>query len=176
MMKAFERHLEALASLEKDAFREKVQERWGRKLPKGLVEELSDFIVRLPRVERRVFHLWTWLQDDSQLKKAGSHFLTYMYQPDDFIPETEKSGLFGYIDDAYIAALFYEHMIDEIRHQKSRRLTQSDTELYRRAVRFKRKAGAVIPEEAIRIKLLIADLYESREEAARQLFSQAMPA
>lgn len=94
-----------------------------------------------------------------------------MYQPQDFIPENDRNGLFGYLDDAYLASLFYELMLEEIENSKQLRIRREDAELLRKVIGFRRKAGAVIPDEAIKIKDMLGELFAGEDAAFKTLFS-----
>lgn len=170
MLRALEKQLALLAADRNGSFERHIEARWGKKPPAGLQAELRDFVCLLPRIQKRIFSLYVWLPDNSKVKNVGSHFLTYMYQPDDFLPDSEKNGLFGYLDDAYLAALFYELMLEEIEHSKQFRLRKRDRELAKRTVRLRRKARAVIPDEAIKIKQMVGELFEGDETTFLKLF------
>lgn len=176
MLKAFQRQLDALAADYEGVFERAVQARWKGPLPKGLIKELKEFIRLLPVMERRIYNLYVWLPESSPVKSVGGYFLTYMYEPQDFIPETEKNGLFGYIDDAYLAALFYELMLEEIAAVQNFRLKKADSDLLRRLIRLRRKAAAVIPDEAIKIKEMLGGLFDGDDSLYQEIFNEKIPA
>ena len=93
MLNAFQKKLDALILDPDDKFERHVRERFGRNLPKGLAEELKSFVRLLPKIERRIFSLYVWLPPTSKVKEVGSHFLAYMYQPEDFLPENVNMDL-----------------------------------------------------------------------------------
>lgn len=171
MLMAFQRRLDELA-LDKDRnFEKSVVGRWkGAEMPSGLVEDLKAFVTLLPHIEKRIFALYVCLPETSKVKKLGSYFLTYMYQPDDFLPESETTGLFGYLDDAYIAALFYELIIEEIEVAETFELMATDRELAKKVLRLRRKAKGIIVDEAIKIKQMIGELFDGDESTYATLF------
>lgn len=176
MLKALQNQLDALAADYDKSFENQITKRWGKKPPPGLVKDLKEFVRLLPKMERRIFSLYAWLPESSRIKKIGSHFLTYMYQPDDFIPEDAKNGLFGYLDDAYLAALFFELMLEEIENSEQLRIKKEDRDFLRRLIRYKKKARAVIPEEAIMLNQMVGELFEGEENIYQGLFEGKIPA
>lgn len=176
MLRAFQRQLDALAADYDGAFERAVKGRWSGELPRGMIKELKEFICLLPAMERRIYNLYVWLPESSKVKSVGGYFLTYMYEPQDFIPETEKNGLFGYIDDAYLAALFYELMLDEIASTQNFRLKKTDSDLLKRLIRLRRKAAAVIPDEAIKIKEMLGQLFEGDETIYQEIYRERISA
>jgi uncharacterized membrane protein YkvA (DUF1232 family) len=172
MLKAFQYQLEAMAEDREGKFSEQIKKRMPKELPKSLEKEMKAFILMLPKIERRIFELYVWLPETSKVKEIGSHFLAYMYQPDDFIPECESNGLFGYMDDAYIAALFYELMIEEIENSQAYRLSKEDKELLRRLIQLRKKAQVIIPEESEKIREMIGELFEGNERIFQELFQK----
>ena len=175
MLNAFQKKLDALTLDPDDKFERHVRERFGKNLPKGLAEELKSFIRLLPKIERRIFSLYVWLPPTSKVKEVGSHFLAYMYQPEDFLPENDRNGLFGYLDDAYLAALFYELMLEEIQNSKQLRIRREDADLVRKVIGLRRKARSVIPEEAIKIKQMLGELFEGDKTTYQSLFAGNIP-
>lgn len=139
-------------------FSRRIHKRLGKLPPKGLKDELKEFILLLPAIERRILDLWLWLPASYKLKNTVSHFLTYMYQSHDFIPENEGNGLFGYLDDVYLAALFYESIINEIEGAMEFCLLREDGDVLGRIIGLKRTARSVIPDEAVRIEKMLEEL------------------
>lgn len=172
MLNAFQRKIDALILDPDDEFERKIQRRLGGRAKKGLCEELKEFIRLLPRIERRIYSLYVWLPADSRVKDVGSYFLTYMYKPQDFIPENDRNGLLGYLDDAYLASLFYEVMLEEIAGSNQLRIRRADADLLKRVIGLRRKAAAVIPDEAIKIKQMLGELFAGEETTFNSLFAK----
>ncbi len=171
MLNAFQKKIDALILDPDDELELMIEKRLGEKAQKGLANELREFIRLLPKIEKRIFSLYVWLPPNSKVKDVGSYFLTYMYRPEDFIPENERNGLFGYLDDAYLAGLFYELMLEEIENSKQLRIRKEDAVLMKKVIGLRRKAGAVIPEEASKIKQLIGELFAGDETTFNSVFS-----
>lgn len=170
MLNAFQKKLSALTLDPDDKFESHVRQRFGKNPPKNFSEELKGFVLLLPKILRRIFVLYAKLQPTSQVKEVGSHFLAYMYQPEDFLPENERNGLFGYLDDVYLAALFYELMLEEIESSKQFRISSEDAILLKKVTGLRSKAVAVIPEEAIKIRQMIGELFEGDKTTFISLF------
>jgi len=98
-----------------------------------------------------------------------------MYQPEDFLPENDRNGLFGYLDDVYLASLFFELMIEEIQDSKQLRIRREDAGLVRKVIGLRRKARSVIPEEAIKIQQMLGELFEGDETTYQSLFAGGIP-
>lgn len=172
MLKAFQYQLEAIAEDREGKFEKQIEKRMTKKMPKSLTQEMKAFILLLPMIEKRIFALYVWLPETSKIKKIGSHFLAYMYQPDDFIPESENNGLFGYMDDAYIAAIFYELVVEEIAEAQAYRLNKEDKELLKKLIQLRKKAQVIIPEESEKIREMLGELFEGQERVFQELFQK----
>lgn len=170
MLTALQLQLDVLSLNDEGKFEQKIRGRWQSDLPQGYVREMKEFIGLLPKIERAIFNLYVWLPDDSDVKKAGNHFLTYMYEPDDFIPEGDVNGLFGYIDDAYIAALFYELMIEEIVQTQGYRLREVDKVLLQKVMKLRKKAKKTIPKEADQIQEMLNEIFRGEKWIYDKLF------
>ncbi len=171
MLNSFQRKIDALILDPDDQFDMHIRKRIGVRAKKSLCEDLKEFIRLLPKVERRIFSLYILLPVNSKVKGVGSYFLTYMYNPQDFIAEDDRNGLFGYLDDAYLASLFYEVMLEEIESAKNLSVPMEDTVLLKKVIGLRRKAGGVIPEEAIKIKQMFGELFAGEEATFNELFS-----
>ncbi len=175
MLNAFQKKLDALVIDPDNRFEFQVSQRLGKKPSRGLIKDLQEFIRLLPLIEKRIFALYVRLPTTSKVKNAGSHFLTYMYQPDDFIPENARNGLFGYLDDAYLATLFYELMIEEIQDSRQTKIRREDVNLVKKVIGLRRKAQRVIQDEAIQIKQMLGELFEGDQTTYRALFGKKKP-
>jgi len=172
MLNALQKKIDALILDPDDPLELWVKKRLGSRTPKGLADDLREFIRLIPKMERRIYALYVWLPQDSRVKEVSSYFLTYMYKPDDFIPENDRNGLFGFLDDAYLASLFYELMVEEIESSNQARIRREDIDLVRKVIGYRRKAAAVIPEEAIKIRQMVGELFAGDETAFKAQFTE----
>lgn len=172
MLSAFQSQLDYLSQTDIEKFEQKIKERWTTNVPNAYIKEMKEFISLLPKVEKAIFDLYVWLPEGSNVKKAGEHFLTYMYEPHDFIPENESNGLFGYLDDAYIAALFYELLIEEVSETHEYRLRKKDKELVRKVGSLRKKAKKTIAAEAKKIHQMLAEIFRDEATIYNSLFGR----
>ena len=175
MVQVLQKQLEILAIDSAGIFSRRICKRLGKRPPKGLEDDLKEFVLLLPSVERRILDLWLWLPPSSKLKNTVSHFLTYMYQSHDFIPENEGNGLFGYLDDVYLAALFYEFIINEIEGAMEFCLLREDDDLLGRIIGLKRTARSVIPDEAVKIEKMLEELIKGDDKTYTDPFLKKTP-
>ena len=171
MLKAFSNQLKRLANDPTDRFHYHVLNRLGKKATADLEEHLKQFVLLMPTLVSRIYSLWKRMRPTSKVKEIGSFFLAYLYHPQDFLPEDEHNGLFGYLDDAYLTALVYELVLEELTHSEVQ-LLRVDEELLKKVIGLKRKAAAVIPEEAANIQYMVGEILEGEDETFSRLFQK----
>ncbi len=169
MLFAFREHLKALAQDDKDPFHAKVRARVGKRATKLLEKRLRQLIVITPDVVDRVYLLWRQFPKDALSKKVGGYLLSYLYHPKDFLDEVEH-GLFGYLDDAYFAALVYEFVLKAVQEGARVKLTPKDNRFLCEVMNMKAAAKLVIPDEAKKIEDMFQEIQNNKESA---LFASA---
>lgn len=163
MLRALQKELDTLALDQDKSFELQVRQRCGRELPDGMLEDLTEFIRMLPGIEQRIFALYTWLPAGSELKRVSRYFLAYMYGPEDFLGKWPNYGLFSYLDDVYLAAVYYELMLTEIQETGQRAIQNVDKRLLAKSLRLRERARVVIPEEADAITDWVAGLINGED-------------
>lgn len=169
MLKAFYRQLRYLAGAKDDPFHVHVQNRVGKRAVAALEDELRKAILLMPDIMSRISVLWSRLEERSRVKEVGSYFIAYMYNPQDFIPEDEANGLFGYLDDAYLVSLVYDLLTEDLIHS-GEYLSKEDEHLRKMVVGFKRKIKSVIPVEAAKIQQMIGEIMVGEDFTFSGLF------
>jgi len=168
MLFAFREHLKALAKDDKDPFHAKIRARVGKRATKLLEKRLRQLIVITPDVVDRVHLLWRQFPKEAPAKKVGGYLLSYLYHPKDFLDEG-KHGLFGYLDDAYFAALVYEFVLKTIQAMGVK-LTPQDNRFLSEVVNMKAATKLVIPDEAKKIEEMFLEIQSEKES---KIFSSA---
>ena len=100
----------------------------------------------------------------------GGYLLTYLYEPEDFISNTEW-GLFGYVDDAYFVAKVYMIVIDEEMARQGK-VAGIDAGFYEDAKYLMRYVRGVIPEETKKIDEVIIGLLQGNTEPYLKAFRE----
>jgi uncharacterized membrane protein YkvA (DUF1232 family) len=162
MLIAFREHLKELANDDKDPFHVKIRARVGKRATKLLEKRLRQLIVITPDVVDRVHLLWRQFPKDAPAKKVGGYLLSYLYHPKDFLDEG-KHGLFGYLDDAYFAALVYEFVLKAVQEGAGVKLTPKDNRFLCEVVNMKAAAKLVIPDEAKKIDEMFLEIQSEKE-------------
>lgn len=172
MLKAFYQQLRHMAANTEDHFHRHVVKRIGAEGATAELESaLKDAILTMPQLTSRISSLWGNLRHHSRIKSLGSYFMTYMYNPHDFIPEDEDHGLFGYVDDAYFVCAVYDLLIEELIKMKIP-LSEEDLQLRENAVRHKAQIKAVIAPEASEIQRIIGEALDGEDETFSALFQK----
>ena len=160
MLQAFRQHLRSLAEDEKDPFNSKVRVRVGKRATKMLEKRLRQLIVLTPDIVDRVHLLWRQFPKEAPAKNMSGYLLTYLYHPKDFL-DGEEHGLFGYLDDAYFAALVYEHVLSAVR-DIGIPLTKNDKQFLCEVSNMKAAAKLVIPNEALKIDAMFLEIQSKK--------------
>lgn len=161
MLYAFKSHLKKLADDPRDLFHLKIRKRVGKRATLMLEKRLRQLIVITPDVIERIHLLWRQFPENTPAKKVSGYLLTYLYHPQDFLDE-EKHGLFGYLDDAFFAALVYEYVLQSLKESGSP-LTAKDKRFLYELANMKAAAKLVIPDEAGKIEKMFEEIQKQDE-------------
>lgn len=113
MLNAFRNKLETLASDPADPFRAAIIARAGARDAVRYEKPLRDMILAMPRLLAQI-SLWSRdLGLPEPLRRAQIFALAYIYNPEDFLPEKD-SGLFGFVDDAYLVTSVFHRTLEEV--------------------------------------------------------------
>ena len=124
MLKAFQEKLTRLANDPQDPFRQRVTERVGPLEAPRTEAPLRRMILAMPDMLGQIA---SWSREPGMpqpLKRAQVFALAYIVNPEDFLPEG-ASGLYGYLDDAYIVAATYYRTMQEVGPAGLRPLTDN---------------------------------------------------
>jgi uncharacterized membrane protein YkvA (DUF1232 family) len=90
------------------------------------------------------------------------------YHPKDFLADDEY-GLFGYLDDAYLVAVVYERVMQELL-EEGVALSREDLEFQEKIGKLKQTARSVIKEESRKIDQMVGQILEGNNRAYLALF------
>ncbi|HMX94146.1 MAG TPA: YkvA family protein [Elusimicrobiota bacterium] len=124
MLKAFQEKLTRLANDPQDPFRQRVTERVGPLEAPRTEAPLRRMILAMPDMLGQIASWSRELGMPQPLKRAQVFALAYIVNPEDFLPEG-ASGLYGYLDDAYIVAATYYRTMQEVGPAGLRPLTDN---------------------------------------------------
>lgn len=102
MLKALANQLRHLADTTDDLFRESVAKKMDGKATEEQIRALKEFIFLLPMTLKQLNGYWNDKRTPLKAKRLSGLIISYIYQPDDFLPEN-GNGFFAYLDDAYVA-------------------------------------------------------------------------
>lgn len=130
--------------------------------------DLKDLVLMMPQVLDRLDQLWKQHEVPSGLKRLSGYVRTYLCHPDDIIPERD-GALFGYVDDAYLAAMVYLRGIDCLSYSNSLKGGR-EWEFVLKVRALHAAARFVIPAEAARLDAMVEGLLEGDDGAFQALF------
>lgn len=168
MLRALKEQLKVLASDEDNKFHETLRKRVGKKATELFEKRTKQLILLMPDVIERIHYYYGHLQkEDSKTKKLGGYLLTYLYHPKDLIGE--EWGLFGYLDDAYFAAVVFEKIIKEI-EKGAQLLVEPNKEFNETLRHLKVTARSVIPQEAKKIDQMVEEIINGKLDSFTSVF------
>lgn len=132
--------------------------------------DLQDLVLIVPQVLDRLEQVWRQYEVPSSLKRLGGYVRTYLCHPDDIIPEGE-GALFGYVDDAYLAAMVYLRGIDYLSYDHPLK-GGPEREFVQKVRALHAAARYVIPAEAARLDAMVEDLLRGDDGGFQALFSR----
>ncbi len=169
MLQEWKEQLRLLASATDSQFHVNIRKRVGKKATAILEKKLKELILLMPNLVSRTYAYWAKQKSSSKVKKMAGFLLVYLYHPKDFLPE-EEHGLFGYLDDAYLAALVYERVLKEASSDLEG-LTSIDQGFLERVESLKHSAKMVIPKEAQAIDQMVEEILEGSQHKFVGLFT-----
>lgn len=168
MLRALKEQLKVMALDEDNKFHKALKKRVGKKATELLKNRTKQFILLMPDVVEKIhFYYGHFQKEDSKTKKLGGYLLAYIYHPQDMI--NEEWGLFGYLDDAYFAAVVFEKIIQEVA-SKDWFLLEPDKEFNKSLKQLKVTARSVISEEAQKIDEMIEAIIKGETESFMGVF------
>jgi uncharacterized membrane protein YkvA (DUF1232 family) len=158
MLSALDHQLRALAQDSYDQFREEVSERENGKITVEQVAALKEFIFLLPATLKQLSIYWNRKDTPPDAKRVSGFIITYIYQPNDFLPEAQH-GLFGYLDDAYLVVQAYLKIQDYYMRDWQEKSSE-ELKLIDRARELIMAPQLIIPEVTARIDRMVNSLIE----------------
>ena len=169
MLKALADQLRNLADTTGDQFEEAIRKRLDGKTTEEQVSKLKEFIFLLPPTLKQLDGYWNEKSTPTKAKEISRLIISYILQPDDFLPEG-NIGLFGYLDDAYVVVSAFLRIQDlYLRDWQDK--TNEERELAERARDLIVAPRIVIPDEVAKIDKMI-DSFMSGETGSFQEFLQ----
>lgn len=161
MLHAFKAQLKTLAKEPQNSFHKEIRKRIGKRATALLEKRLRQLILITPDIIERVHVFWRQFPKEAPARRISGYLLTYLYHPTDFLSE-DKHGLFGYLDDAYFAALVYENVLGEVK-ESGHSLSLTDRRFLKDVANMKAAAKLVIPDESKKIDALFNEIQTSGE-------------
>jgi len=153
MLKALVNQLTTLAREDEQGLRKSIERHLGGRATEEQMKAVKEFIFLLPPVLQQLSEYWKDESLPSEAKRLSGHIITYIYNPDDYLPE-EEHGLFGYLDDAYLVVSAFLRIQDSyLRDWRDK--TAMELKLVERARELIVVPEIVIPEEVKRIEALL---------------------
>ena len=161
MLRALKEQLMQLSTVDKDSFAEKIQAHISEHEAPAAINSLRNLILIMPDL---IHQIRVWANDSrvpAKDKELHGFILTYLYQPVDFLPESEH-GFFGYLDDAYFVGAVY---ISTMLHMDygTRQFLQNLSGLENKVPEWLETARKVMPDEAEKIDVLVKQLLEGKK-------------
>lgn len=155
MLRAFKNQLKLMAMDPADSFAELIRRRVGAQEATRYEQPLRNMILVMPDM---LMQIRAWMAEpgmSDELRRLQGFVLTYLYHPKDFLPE-DHNGLFGYLDDAFLASLTFQRTLTE------RRGLGYDSSLERGLAEqlpaWLKHVREVIPREAEQVERMLDEL------------------
>ena len=160
MLKALRNQLQAMAKDPNDPFTAFIRKRVGVREALRFEGPARKMILAMPSM---IAQIRAWSDESSQpleIKKMQSFALAYLYNPTDFLPE-KTTGLFGYLDDAYLVASVFQKTI-EVVPLAGLRPMEEDVLLKRSVAEWLDLTRELIPDESSQIDQILVRASDSR--------------
>jgi uncharacterized membrane protein YkvA (DUF1232 family) len=168
MLKALADQLKTLAEKSYGQFRDEIKTRMNGKVTDEQVSALKEFIFLLPPTLKALNHYWNRKLTPPEAKKASGVIISYILEPNDFLPES-KHGLFGYLDDAYFVVSTFIRLQDTY-PRDWRDKSREEQELENRARELIVAPRVVIPTETAKIDEMVDLLMKGDISEFERLF------
>ena len=132
-------------------------------------EDLQDLVLMVPQLLERLNQMWQQPEVPPSFKRLSGYVRSYLCHPHDIIPEADGC-LFGYADDAYLAAEVYLRAADSLPYDHPLKRGQ-EREFLLRVRALRSPARFVIAAEAERIDAIIDALLAGDDRPFQGVFS-----
>ncbi|MFA6550868.1 MAG: hypothetical protein WCT36_05985 [Candidatus Gracilibacteria bacterium] len=171
MFRFYQSRIKKLINDSSDRFIEFVSRVWGCEAPEELVADLKSLITLSASLLKRIYILWPKLGKHSKLRNIETYLFPRFNGPDILAADEQEVGLFAYLDEAYLIALTYELIIEELLDKKVK-VYGHDRFLLKEAARLRRKAKVVIASEVSKINMTLGELIEGESDSLNELLDQ----
>ena len=161
--------LRTLSDERGDDFAQEVRNRVAPHEAQECEKNLRSLVLMMPQLLARLGRLWEHPDVPSGLRRLSGYVRTYLYHPDDVIPENGVS-LFGYVDDAYLIGAVYLRVADSVPYGHPLKRGQEWGLLLRTRALIS-SARRVVPAEAEEIDTMVNALVAGDEGAFQQVFA-----
>lgn len=151
--------LKKLAADRRDPFARLLRARVGAKEARRRERPLRNMVLMMPEL---LGQLRVWMTEPemrADLRGVHGFILSYLYHPEDILPE-KGQGLFGFLDDAFLVALAFQRALAERRARGLDCALDSDADL--QVAGWLEHARAVIPLETAQVQGMLDDLLDGR--------------
>jgi len=166
MLRALGEQLKILAADPKNNFASKIRQLSGPREAARYGQPLRRMILAMPHM---ITQLRLWNGEASlpaRAKRMQEFALSYLYDPIDFL-SARSSGLFRYLDDAYLIAKIYQTTLDDFKASGTKNPSQNSA-LSKNIPTWIDLAKRLLPKETAQIDKLL-------DEASRKRISRNRP-
>jgi len=170
MLRALKSQLTQLAEDPLDPFSEQIRRRIGPREAVRYTKALRSFVLVMPEL---IAQIRAWLEGPAispAMKRLHGFLLTYLYHPADFLPEG-STGLFGYLDDAYLVGSAYLRTMEQMDHAERRALPNLD-DLCPQVSEWLEQIRQLLPKETERMERMLDEILQGKTKEFRELLSR----
>lgn len=164
MLRALGEQLRLLAADPRNHFASAIRQRAGPREAARYGQPLRRMILAMPRMIAQL-RRWSCREGlPARVRRLQGFALAYLYDPVDFLAASQ-TGLFRYLDDAYLVARIYQYALRD-RGAGGSRNSSGDRALARCIPAWVELAQRLLPAETARIDRLLDEV--ARARAARR--------
>lgn len=171
MLRAFGEQLRLLAADSRNHFASTIRRLAGQREAARYGQPLRRMILAMPHM---IAQLRDWSDRPNlpnETKRMQEFALAYLDDPIDFL-SVKSSGLFRYLDDAYLIARIYQLTLAE--HDASGAKNRSDDRALAKSVpKWIDLARRLLPKETSKIDAMLDEVAEGRSDRVRRAFEKS---
>ncbi|MDO8802870.1 MAG: YkvA family protein [Elusimicrobiota bacterium] len=171
MLNALQGQLKLMAADPKDPFAAIIRKLAGPRDAAGYEQPLRALILAMPAMAGQVRAWMTESKFASPISRLHGFAMSYLYSPEDFLPESSM-GFFGYLDDAYLIARVYHRTVLEADFFGNKRFSENET-LPGDVHNWIKLARELIPVETAAIDSMLEEVFLKRYGNYSALISRA---
>ncbi len=174
MLNALHAQLKLLAADPADPFAAIIRKLAGPRDAGGYEQPLRALILAMPAMTGQIRAWLTESKSASPIGRLHGFAMSYLYSPEDFLPESSM-GFFGYLDDAYLIARVYHRTVLEADFFGNRRFAENET-LPGDVHTWIKLARELLPGETAAIDSMLEEVFLKRYGNYSDLISRAAKA